>query len=129
MARPTRVTRQRQSIEAVIADAGEPIAPREILSRAQRRVKGLGLATVYRTLSALVRAGAVKAVEIPGEPPRYEVAGKAHHHHFSCRSCGRVYEVEGCCGHFEDHLPRGFVVEHHEVVLFGRCGSCIRKGA
>jgi len=119
-----RNTKQRETIREAIAEAGVPIAPKEILARAQKRVRGLGLATVYRTLKMLADVGVVKVVEIPGEPPRYELAGKAHHHHFSCRTCGKVYEIEGCCGHFDEHVPPGFILEHHEVVLFGRCGPC-----
>lgn len=119
-----RRTRQRENILRVIADAGAPVAPREILSRAQSRLKGLGLATVYRTLKLLAASGVVRAVEIPGDPPRYELADKEHHHHFSCRLCACVYEIPGCCGHFEEHLPAGFRLESHEVVLFGICKRC-----
>lgn len=119
-----RRTRQRESILKVIADAGAPVAPREILSRAQTRLKGLGLATVYRTLKLLAESGVVRVVEIPGDPPRYELADKAHHHHFSCRLCACVYEIPGCCGHFEEHLPPGFRLESHEVILFGICKNC-----
>lgn len=119
-----RRTRQRESILGAIADAGVPVAPREILSRAQTRLKGLGLATVYRTLRLLAESGVVRVVEIPGDPPRYELADKAHHHHFSCRLCACVYEVPGCCGHFDEHLPPGFRLENHEVILFGVCKNC-----
>lgn len=119
-----RRTRQRENILRVIADAGSPVAPREILTRAQSRLKGLGLATVYRTLKLLAESGVVRLVEIPGDPPRYELADKEHHHHFSCRLCACVYEVPGCCGHFEEHLPAGFRLESHEVILFGICKRC-----
>jgi Fur family ferric uptake transcriptional regulator len=126
--RQERSTRQRRAIQDAIAAAHSPLSPREILSSAATRVRGLGLATVYRTLRLLADAGVVKAVEIPGAPPRYELADKAHHHHFCCRACGKVFEIEGCCGHFNDDLPRGFVLEGHEVVLFGRCPDCARRG-
>ncbi|MCC6951716.1 MAG: transcriptional repressor [Phycisphaerales bacterium] len=119
-----RRTRQRENILRVIADAGAPVAPREILTRVQSRLKGLGLATVYRTLKLLAESGVVRLVEIPGDPPRYELADKEHHHHFSCRLCACVYEVPGCCGHFEEHLPAGFRLESHEVILFGICQTC-----
>lgn len=125
--RAERQTRQRQAIHDAIADAHHPVTPRDILDRAQGRVAGLGLATVYRTLKMLAEAGVVRAVEIPGESPRYELAGKAHHHHFCCRVCGKVYEVEGCPGDFADLTPPKFVLEGHELVLFGRCAACARR--
>ncbi|CAG0988265.1 Zinc-specific metallo-regulatory protein [Phycisphaerales bacterium] len=120
-----RQTRQRQAIRDAIADAGVPLSPREILDQAKAHVDGLGLATVYRTLKLLADAGIVIPVEIPGQSPRFELAGKHHHHHFHCRQCGKVYEVEGCCGHFEEHAPAGFEIEGHEVLLFGRCAVCV----
>ncbi|MDX2130595.1 MAG: transcriptional repressor [Planctomycetota bacterium] len=126
MARTERDTRQRRVIQAVIAKAGVPLSPREILAHAQSEIDTLGLATVYRTLKLLAESGQIAQVDIPGGPPRYELAGKHHHHHFHCRSCGKVYEVEGCCGHFDDHTPPGFELEGHEVLLFGRCAACAR---
>lgn len=122
-----RQTRQRQAIRDAIDDAGVPLSPREVLEHAQSRVSGLGMATVYRTLKLLVEAGLVQAVEIPGESPRYELAGKEHHHHFYCSTCGKVYEVEGCPGDLSALTPRGFKLENHELVLFGRCARCNKK--
>ena len=85
---------------------------------------GLGIATVYRTLKALVEEGALTQVELPGEPPRYETHGKRHHHHFHCRACDRVYELEGCPEGLRSLTPAGFSLESHEVVLYGRCAAC-----
>jgi Fur family ferric uptake transcriptional regulator len=124
-----RQTRQRTAIRDAIEDAGAPVSPKEILELAQSRLAGLGMATVYRTLKLLAEAGVVQQVEIPGESPRYELAGKAHHHHFYCRPCGRVFEVEGCPGDFADLSPKGFTLDGHELVLFGSCDKCTQKAA
>ncbi|HYF13594.1 MAG TPA: transcriptional repressor [Phycisphaerales bacterium] len=120
-----RNTRQRIAIRDAIEAAGAPVSPREILTAASRRAGGLGLATVYRTIKLLVDAGEVQAVEIPGQSTRYELAGKHHHHHFHCRSCGKVYELEGCCGHFAELTPSGFELGGHDLTLFGRCRACV----
>ena len=48
----------------------------ELLETASKRVDRLGIATVYRTVGALLDAGRIEAVEIPGEPTRYERADK-----------------------------------------------------
>ncbi len=122
-----RQTRQRTAIRDAIKDAGAPVSPKEILILAQSRLAGLGMATVYRTLKLLAEAGVVQPVEIPGESPRYELAGKAHHHHFYCRPCGRVFEVEGCPGDFADLAPKGFTLDGHELVLFGSCDKCTKE--
>jgi Fur family transcriptional regulator, ferric uptake regulator len=119
-----RQTRQRQAIRDAIGDAGVPLSPREILAQAKSRVDGIGMATVYRTLKLLADAGVVQTVEIPGEAPRYELAGKGHHHHFYCKGCGKVFEVDGCPGDFSELTPRGFRLDEHELVLFGKCAGC-----
>lgn len=82
------------------------------------------MATVYRTLNSLLEEGFVAAVELPGEPARYEVAGKPHHHHFHCRRCDQVFEVPGCPGNLRSVVPDGFRLESHEVVLYGSCAEC-----
>lgn len=124
---PERKTRQRDAIRSAIERAGVPVSPREILESAQTHVAGLGLATVYRTLKILADEDLVACVEIPGEAPRYELAGKGHHHHFYCKSCGKVSEVHGCPGNFADLTPKGYRLEGHELVLFGSCASCAKK--
>lgn len=119
-----RQTRQRTVIQDVIHQAGVPLSPKEILSKAQSEIEGLGLATVYRTLKLLTDAGQVVAVEIPGDSPRFEATGKGHHHHFYCRGCDRVFEVLNCPGDFASLAPPGFTLDGHELVLFGRCKEC-----
>ena len=120
-----RSTRQRAAIVSAIERERRPLSPGEILSGAQAEVPGLGAATVYRTLKALVADGVVVAVELPGEPPRYEPAGAKHHHHFRCRDCDRVFEVPGCAKGISALVPRGFELEGHELVLYGRCRGCM----
>lgn len=119
-----RDTAQRRAIRQVFLDTPRPLGPREVLELAQDRVRSLGIATVYRTVKALVAEGWLVAVELPGEPPRYERAGKQHHHHFVCRSCDRVFEVHGCPGDLSAGVPSGFRLQAHEVVLYGVCAAC-----
>ena len=71
-----RVTHQRNAIRQVLQNAGRPLSPHEIFDMAQRKVSGLGIATVYRNLKSLQEEGAIVAVELPGQPPRWEVLRK-----------------------------------------------------
>jgi Fur family ferric uptake transcriptional regulator len=119
-----RNTRQREAIRSALAEAGRPLSPLEVHAAAQASVSRLGMATVYRALARLVAEGELVQVDLPGAPPRYEVAGLSHHHHFHCRRCGRVFDLPGCPGNFDKLTPRGFKLEAHEVVLYGRCAAC-----
>ena len=79
-----RNTVQRRAIHKVLEQTGRPMGPPEIYEAAREHAPGLGIATVYRTIKRLLDDGFLSQVELPGEAPRYEMAGKGHHHHFRC---------------------------------------------
>ncbi len=120
-----RSTRQRQAIRALFTPRGDPLSPQEILDLAGDRVARLSLATVYRTIRILEEQGEIIAVELPGEPPRYELAGKGHHHHFMCDACGKAFDVQRCPGNITRMTPEGFELRRHEITLFGLCDACL----
>ena len=123
-----RKTSQRDAILKAFEQSGRPLSPQEALELATPHARGLGIATVYRNLKDLADRNVLKAVSLPGESTaRYELWGKAHHHHFHCRLCHQVYEVEGCPGNIEPLVPAGFVLEDHEVVLYGLCSTCKKR--
>lgn len=120
-----RSTRQRVAIAAALERAGRPLSPVELLDHAREDVESLSLQTVYRALKGLTDEGRIRSVEIPGQAARYEMAGLAHHHHFKCDCCGRVFDIPGPCPReIVQNLPKGFSVRDHEVTLFGRCADC-----
>jgi Fur family ferric uptake transcriptional regulator len=123
-----RVTRQRVAISVAIKAAERPLSPLEVLEQSRPAARALGLATVYRTLKMLVTDGSVHIIRLPGENPRYEAAKRAHHHHFQCTNCGRIYDVPGCPGNLRRLAPRGFVIEDHDLTLYGRCAECRKRG-
>jgi Fur family ferric uptake transcriptional regulator len=124
-----RQTRQRAAIDRVFAEHRRPLDSREVLEAARRHVPSIGMATVYRTIRTLLAEGRVVAVTLPGQHLRYEAAGRKHHHHFQCRHCQKVFELTGCPGNFARLTPRGFRLDDHEVVLYGRCDACIEHSA
>ena len=119
-----RATRQNTAIREAIQAAGRPLSPTEVLDEARRHVAALGLATVYRNLKALVDAGEIQVVTLPGEVARYEMARRGHHHHFRCDVCQRVFDVHECPGDLAAMAPPGFSVARHEITLYGRCSDC-----
>ncbi|TSE20764.1 Zinc-specific metallo-regulatory protein [Tepidimonas alkaliphilus] len=119
-----RETRQRRAVLRVLRVSPHPLLPAELLAAARAEVPGLGLATVYRLLRRLLDQGMVQRVELPGEPARFQWAAHGHRHHFRCRGCGRVFELDYCPGSLQDWAPAGFRVEAHDVVLYGRCADC-----
>ena len=120
-----RETQQRRAIAAVLAQSRRPLAVSEVFALAQNAVSGLGMATVYRNLKLLQDASEISAVSLPGDSPRYEAERHGHHHHFQCTACDRVFDVHACPGNLAALAPRGFVVDRHELTLYGRCDDCL----
>jgi hypothetical protein len=45
-------------------------------------------------------------------------SGKAHHHHFLCDRCSRVFELTGCVPSVNRRAGRWFCLSRHELVLY-----------
>jgi Fur family transcriptional regulator, ferric uptake regulator len=123
-AKDQRDTRQRAAIRKAFERADRPLSPQQVLDSAQADVDGVGIATVYRNIKALLEEDWLVAVELPGSATVYERSGKAHHHHFHCDECGRVFELTGCLPNINRLAGRKFSVARHELVLYGMCADC-----
>lgn len=119
-----RNTKQKSALREAFEKANRPLSPEEVCDLARKNVKALGLATVYRNIKSLVEDGVLATVELINEPPRYEIAGKAHHHHFRCTDCDKVFELEGCIHNVDKLVPKGYKIEQHHLLFYGTCKSC-----
>ncbi len=105
-----------------LREADGPLSANELWGRLQST--GIGIATIYRALKAGVGQGSLRVLDLPGGSTRYDPVDLAHHHHFICSDCDRVYDIEGCVGGLEKILPPRFAMTGHEVLLFGTCEAC-----
>jgi Fur family ferric uptake transcriptional regulator len=120
-----RHTQQRDAILQVIRSSPGPMTVHEILRKARRGARRLGIATVYRTLKLLLVARQIHPVTLPDGQTRYEAADLGHHHHFHCRACRRVFDLDFCGVRLPaKSLPKGFQIDEHELTLFGTCAEC-----
>jgi len=96
-----------------------------------RRLPGVGRATVYRALEQLEGLGLIQRVDLGADAAGYERVdpGGHHHHHIVCEQCGRVvtFEDEGLEQAIVTLAKRpDFNVSSHEVTLRGECANCER---
>ena len=121
-----RNTKQLSVILAILKSQDRPIAAPDLLKAAQKRAPSLNKTTVYRTLDRLVNEGSVEAVMLREGVLHYELKAEEehHHHHFVCSKCEKIYCIEGCVANIDQLLPKGFVLESHEVTLRGLCKGC-----
>ena len=121
-----RQTRQRASIAAALAGTDQLLTAQQVHRRLEAAGQPVGLATVYRTLSAMVAGGLVDAVRT-GQEVGYRRCSPSHHHHLTCRDCGRTVEItapplEEWAA--EVATAHGFGDVDHIIEITGLCQAC-----
>jgi Fur family ferric uptake transcriptional regulator len=123
-----RGTRQAQALATALDSMPGFSSAQEIHAELRRRGEQVGLATVYRHLQALCEQGSVDAIrDASGETLYRQCETSVHHHHLTCRNCGRSVEVEGrAVEQWAERVAKeaGFTELDHTVELFGRCPLC-----
>ncbi|MEK4241280.1 MULTISPECIES: Fur family transcriptional regulator [Janibacter] len=125
--RTRRPTRQRTAIEADVDRSDEFRSAQEVHASLVAGGDKIGLATVYRTLQAMVDEEALDSLRTDDGEIVYRRCSTGHHHHLVCRDCGRTVEVEGpAVERWADKVSaeHGFTDVSHTLELFGRCGDC-----
>jgi Fur family ferric uptake transcriptional regulator len=123
-----RITGPRMRVaEVFFSMEGHP-GVEQLAAEVRRRHKGIGYATVYRTMKLLVESGLVAAREFGEGFARYEVQEPAEHHdHLICTSCGRILEFEDPgIEDLQERVTRahGFVMQRHRLEIYGLCPTC-----
>ncbi|MCL2464238.1 MAG: transcriptional repressor [Micrococcales bacterium] len=127
-----RVTRQRTAIGTLLDGLDDFRSAQQIHALLAEAGQDIGLATVYRTLGAMVAAGEVDTLRTGGGESLFRRCARptSHHHHLVCRSCGRTVEVQG--PNLES-LVRAIAAEHgftdveHTLEFFGTCQHCAER--
>lgn len=125
-----RVTPQRLSVAAALAEAGRRLTAEDLWQRLRRRDRRIGRATVFRSLEALVSAGLARRLELEHHVYGYVACEPGHHHHLACTTCGRVLEID------ESYVrpvatrvadETGFVIDDARLDFYGRCSNCLAQ--
>jgi Fur family ferric uptake transcriptional regulator len=122
-----RVTRQRLLVANSLAAAGRQLTAEQLYRSLRRRERGIGRATVFRTLETLVDAGVARRLELDGHVYAYVACLPAHHHHIACTRCGRVEEIdEAYVAPIAERLAEemGFEIDDARLDFYGRCATC-----
>lgn len=86
----------------------------------------IGKGTVYRNLGILAEEGAIRKVEIPNGPDRFDFTLKKHYH-VRCMECGEVFDVD------MDEIPdlskkihdtHGMQFLDYDILFKGICPTC-----
>lgn len=118
-----RLTRQRTILLGLLIEAHDHPDATELHRRAQAADSAISLATVYRTLAVLERAGMIQRHSFDGDSARFEPADEPHHDHIVDLETGHIVEFRS------DKIERlqrqiaaelGFELVHHRLELYCR---------
>jgi Fe2+ or Zn2+ uptake regulation protein len=128
-ARGLRVTGPRLAILAMLRKVGGHRSADELVAALREGGYHHARTTVYNALDDLARAGLVRAAPVDSGALRYESLGEEHHH-FVCRSCGRILNVpiEPDLADRDAPAVEGATVDEVDVIYRGFCAICQAKG-
>lgn len=125
--RGLKMTPQRRMIVDYLQSATNHPTADEVFKAVNDRYPLTSRATVYNTLNWLKQAGMVREV-FDGGDTRFD-PNMGGHHHFVCRGCGRIEDVD--CDLVGEvrvcPLPGKQEVEVYQVTLKGLCSDCSAK--
>jgi Fe2+ or Zn2+ uptake regulation protein len=123
-----RVTAQRTILLETIAHKGGHLTVQEVYAEARKRLPGLNLATVYRTVESLREAELIDWYSPGSEPIRFELRDQENPHgHLVCRKCGAVTDLDlSLVEAFSEDIREasGFQMDCNHLTLQGLCKAC-----
>ena len=128
-----RLTSQRRAVVETAFGTREHFTADSLLARSRRRDGKVSRATVYRTLSFLVKAGLIRQVGLGQQSPQYDpnFADAPRHGHFVCVDCQKVIEFQDHCLDVRESIvtkDHGFSPQRVSLQIEASCDSFREKG-
>lgn len=88
-----RNTIQKDLVRNTVYEMRRHVTANEVYEFIKEAYPTIGKGTVYRNLDILVEEGALKKVEVPDGPNRFDFILK-NHYHVRCIKCGEIFDVD-----------------------------------
>ena len=122
-----RATPARIAVMKFLEKVKQPVDVNTIINKVNREKIKTDPATVFRIMNMLTKKGITIQIQFQEGKTRYELAGKAHHHHLVCEACGRIQDVSTSIAptlEKEIQKKQNFLVKRHSLEFFGLCADC-----
>lgn len=118
-------TAQREAILNVFKNSAIPLTLNQLIDILELDVD---LSTIYRTLELFEHKGLVSKTLLQ-EPLQniYDYNRQIHRHHVVCVVCQEILIVDHCpLKEYERKVmaSTGYIIEHHQLDLYGICPNC-----
>jgi Fe2+ or Zn2+ uptake regulation protein len=94
----------------------------------KEKTPSLSKTTVYNSLHTLNKNEIIQSLSITGSELRYDFRTDVHHH-FLCKKCGRIIDIDIGCPYMDDLLNGEHRVEEVHGYFKGICKDCIKLEA
>lgn len=121
-----KVTPQRLIVLKYLGEHCTHPTTEDIYSNLKTNNPSLSKTTVYNSLEALKRHGIIQSITISGFELRYDFKEKMHHH-FLCKKCGRITDIDVECPNLGKMLECGHDIEEVHGYFKGICKNCVNK--
>ena len=98
----------------------------EIYSELKKKNPAISKTTIYNALETLQKNNLVQNLTISGSEQRYEKKDEMHHH-FLCKKCRKIIDIEIACPNINKILRQGHKVEEVHGYFKGYCKECLKK--
>lgn len=98
----------------------------EIYSELKKKNPAISKTTIYNALETLQKNNLVQNLTISSSEQRYEIKEEMHHH-FLCKKCGKIINIEITCPNINKILRQGHQVEEVHGYFKGFCKECLKK--
>jgi Fe2+ or Zn2+ uptake regulation protein len=124
-----KLTPRRKAVISLFLDSQSCLGPYDVHRILKHKIKPLGIPTTYRILEELCSIGVLARIQSRDRHLYYTLCSipESHHHHFICRKCKRIKEVEYC--NFKGvssfiEKKMNCKVESHLIQIEGLCARC-----
>jgi Fur family transcriptional regulator, peroxide stress response regulator len=122
-----KITPQRLEILKYLDENRTHPTADQIYTGLKEKNPSLSKTTVYNSVETLEGHGLIQSLTISGSELRYDFRNDMHHH-FLCKKCGTIIDIDIKCPNIGKTLERGHKVEEVHGYFKGICKKCIKKG-
>ena len=121
-----KVTPQRLIVLKYLGEHYTHPTTEKIYSDLKTNNPSLSKTTVYNSLETLEKHGIIQSITISGSELRYDFKHEMHHH-FLCKKCGKIVDIDIECPNVERMSSYGYKVEEIHGYIKGICRDCLKN--
>lgn len=124
-----RNTIQKELVLTTVQNLKKHVTADEVYENISKDHPSISRGTVYRNLSLLSEEGAIKKVEVPDGPDRFDFTLNDHYH-VKCIKCGEIFDVDmvyipNLLTKINDEHGIKFI--NYDIFFKGICKTCLDK--